>query len=161
MTHTTVCPRSANSRSKATTCRAVHLLSDASIYWQSSPSVVRCGPSRPIIGRRVYLLWRMTHTTVCPRSASSRSEATTCIENERLSVYLTQCVYQLVLRSKLPNKTVILTTVFVIVNNKLTISWGVDFLILISKYILRDRFGQAGTYAGRCWGGRHPRVVVT
>ena len=41
-----------------------------------------------------------------------------------LQVYLTECIYQLVLESQLPHKTVNLIFSSVIVNNKLTILWG-------------------------------------
>jgi hypothetical protein len=38
--------------------------------------------------------------------------------------YLTQCIYELVLDSQLPHKTVKLIFQLVKVNNKLTILWG-------------------------------------
>ena len=39
-------------------------------------------------------------------------------------LYLTRCVYQFVLESQFPHRTVNFTFLLVIVNNKLTILWG-------------------------------------
>ena len=53
--------------------------------------------------------------------------------------HLTECIYQLVLESQLPHKTVNLTFQLVIVNNKLTILWGSWLSKTIDGYILWDK----------------------